>query len=126
MSLSLKRSPQSSHYCVPAALALITGKHVDEICAILVEKYLGDQPIEDVFIGPALDLLKECGFTVLPDCKDSFGGKLSGIKNISARLGQTFFVHFHGHVGVVHDGKYYDNMIPEGDWQFPRRRLESA
>lgn len=121
--MKLLRSENSSPYCVPAALALLTGCHVDEICNLLTEKYLGDQPISGIYLGPPLALLRETfKFTVeqIPVTN------LTNLRKVSRALGQTFFCVFHAHVGVMFDGKYYDNKFPEGTSLTPSYHLETA
>jgi hypothetical protein len=90
-------------WCVPSALQILTGKSYEE-CEILLRKYLGDQPIQGVFITIASRILRDLGYNVEPwNIKHAITlSKLQGIHG-------TYLVETRGHAQIIIDGLLYDN-----------------
>ena len=97
--MKLLRSTHNTPFCVPAAIALITGAHLDTIENELRD-FLGDQPISGIYYPIALALLKKHNFVY------------AQVRRLT-RSG-TFLCFTKSHAFVYHDGVYYDNSCPDG------------
>jgi hypothetical protein len=99
MRLELRRQPGDTDFCVPAALALLTGATVGEVADDLHE-FLGDQPISGIYFPIALAVLKKRGFQTR--------------KCPNPRRAGTYFCCNKSHAFVISDSVYYDNSFPNG------------
>jgi hypothetical protein len=99
MKLELRRQPGDTTYCVPTALALITGETVGQITEDLRE-FLGDAPIGGVYFPLALAVFKKHGWLYheVPQ----------------PRRQGLYFCCNKTHAFVMADGVYYDNSFPDG------------
>jgi hypothetical protein len=105
-------------WCVPAALQIITGKSYEE-CETLLRKYLGDQPIQGVFITIASRILRDLGYTVEPwNIKSKL--TLARLQYING----TYLVETHGHAQIVKDGLLYDNSNNGASLKNNRTKIE--
>jgi hypothetical protein len=108
--MKLLRSIGNTTFCVPAAVALITGEHLDTIENELRE-FLGDEPISCIYYPIALALLRKHNFVY------------QTVRRLT-RSG-TFLCFTKNHAFVYHDGVYFDNSCPNG-WHthdMPRTKL---
>lgn len=106
-------SPNSNPFCVPAALAALTGLHVDE-CVVLLKEDIGEQPITGVFYPLILKHLGKLGYL------------FREVRHVD-REG-TFLLVYRVHVGVVENSVYIDNQYPRGiAYQYhSSRRIQKA
>lgn len=108
----IQLSTTQPNFCMPAALACLTGKTVDE-CIDLFKKELGDTPIQGVFGPILLKILKEQGF----DWQEL------GKSEIRKFFGDMI-VFIEGHV-MIYDSickKWYDPKSPNGRTNMDYRR----
>ena len=96
MTLTPSQKSKTNNFCVPYALALLTGKSIDD-CVDLLKEKLGDQPIAGIFFPVARRILIEQGF----ECTDM--GCVPGMW-----IG-NYMLEIPGHMIVVSGGIIYDN-----------------
>lgn len=139
--MKLIRTPHSNHFCGPAALALITGRPVDEVVAAVKAYRRRVAPgkglrVKGMSNPELLSVLADFGIESIrmPTMDDDY--RLRGLRptlarwlreNKLARLRHAnwpFLVNITGHYIVVFGRKIYDNAHPEGVWlrQYHRRR----
>lgn len=92
--MEILRSANSNPYCVPGALAAITGKHVDD-CILMLRDEVGDQPVKGIYHPLILKILKKLNYTYQ---------EVNHIK----REG-LFLIVYRSHVGIVEESIYFDN-----------------
>jgi hypothetical protein len=103
--MRIQLSTKYTNYCMPAALACLTGKTVDEAIE-LFKRELGDTPIQGVYYPVLLKILKEHGF----DWQEL------ETRNDRVKFIGDMIVFVHGHV-MVYDSilhKFYDPASPDG------------
>jgi hypothetical protein len=100
----IKLSTTQPNFCMPSALACLTGKTVDE-CITIYQKELGNIPITGVYYPILLKILDELGYSY---------------QELDRREANKFIgdmiVFVHGHV-MVYDSivkKFYDPASPNG------------
>lgn len=102
--MKIQRNSNSNQFCVPAALAALTGLHTDE-CEKLLKEELGDIKITGVFYPIILKILGKLGYQYKEVSR-------SNAKNFSE--GRQFLICMSGHVGVIEGKTYYDNGYLNG------------
>ena len=97
--------PAPSWYCVPTALANLTGLTQREATALLAQE-LGDVPIEGVFYPTLLKVLVSLGFGYREVSTD--------YRKHNYSKGQMYLIVFRGHVGIIKNCKYIDTYYRNG------------
>lgn len=102
--LLLRRNTNSNTFCVPAAVALISGQHVDDVIKMIQED-LGDRPITGLFYPMGLKYLEKLGFKY---------ERVNTNNPAALDVESTYYLCLRGHAAVIHEGLYYDNANPNG------------
>lgn len=114
-----------NHYCVPAALSILTGLPVDN-CVTKIREHLGDQTISGVLIPVAIQVLESLGYSI------NRAEFTEGSTVLTASLGllSTYLVSTGGHALVIKDGMIFDNSYPNGvspkDYPGKKTRIKQA
>ena len=109
--MKILRNPNSNTFCVPAALAALTGLHVDSCVDLIRQGIRGDTPISGVYYPFVLKIFGKLGYHYQ---------ERTGIDRTMAlpqKLNVEFcklLLCFDGHVGVLDYGTYFDNAHPNG------------
>lgn len=106
----VKTSSTSNKYCMPAALAALTDRHVDEIIQLLYQDF-GDQQISGVYSGVALKLLQRLGY-YWEQMNEWDGSIIHNLKYVHPK--EKYLVCIHGHALVIINSLVVDNSFPTG------------
>lgn len=104
----------SNTYCVPFALAFVTGKTPDEVAALLQGQRMAaghkKRAVSAVYGFEYGNLLHALGVKILADVRKP-GMTLRKWAAIRVKWGDTkpWLVRISGHMVVYQDGKFYDN-----------------
>lgn len=139
--MRLIRSERSNKFCGPAALALITGRPVDEMVAIVKsyrwKSYRRDSrwPVKGMRNKEMVEILFNCGFDIVKMASHvdkQYGTEPTLAKWLrltrvirNPRPTLAFLVNVTGHYIVVCGRKIYDNHNPDGVFlrQYRHRRV---
>lgn len=121
-----------NQFCVPFALAFISGKTPDDI-AELVQEVRGDgRPVRGVSPLVYLKILKETlGFKITAEVvRPGMTIRKWAANRVKWADKSTWLVRSAGHIMVYRDGVLYDNHarvgLPFADHKFANRRLRNA
>lgn len=137
----IRRGPRSNSYCGPAALAAITGRHVDDVTATL-RIVMGARPVRGTSKGAMVKALELMGYrsdleyisrmAAIQKKFPTLAGWLraTGPKGDYARSDAPYLVLVTGHWIVIKGRKLYDNRHLEGvfagKYEHRRKRVQFA
>jgi hypothetical protein len=107
------RSKHSNHYCGPAALSLLTGRHVDD-CAATLRRLLNRRRVTFVHVLDMPAALSQMGHNATP--LSHHGTTLVGLTRLlrTRTPEQRFLVATTHHYLILCGRKIYDNHNPTG------------
>lgn len=123
--MTLLRSAHSNRFCGPAAVALLTGRHVDD-AAYALRTVMGRRAVKGTsnpFMVAALDLLGHLALPVPTGGRPTLTQALSGALR-GRKADQAYLVLLTHHYVVIRGRRLYDNKHPQGVWlsECPYRR----
>lgn len=131
----VKESASGNHYCGPAALSIITGRSVEEICRLMRIQVTGQRAIKglhgwQVVRGLALLGYHAAGIPVASSWLDFNRPTLAAWLRRQRKPEDVYLVGVTGHWIVVRGRKIADNHNPNGvflrRYQHRRRRVLKA
>jgi hypothetical protein len=117
--MKLIRDKHSNHYCGPAAVALLTGVHVDEAARAL-RAASGERAVKGTVNRHMMTALSLLGHMAIPVPTQSVNGRpptlTQALKGaLRGRQVETrYLVTLTGHYVVIQGRKLYDNKHPQG------------
>jgi hypothetical protein len=133
----LQRNKNSNHYCGPAAIALLTGRHVDDVAYVLREMS-GRRAIKGVNNRWMVAALASMGRMALPVPTGAIarGGLAPTLTQALAgclkgrRPDAAFLLIVTGHYVVIQGRKLWDNKHPDGvylgECPYRRKRVKAV
>lgn len=105
---------KAAHYCVPYALAKVSGRTSSEIAEMLIED--GGHSRRKVAFRPSeyIPLLKSLGIAVTADFRPHVALKTWDRQRRKKGDNTTWLLRVSSHIMVYRRGALYDNMIPAG------------
>lgn len=127
--MKILRNKNSNHYCGPAAIALLTGVHVDEAARAL-RVASGKRAVKGAVNRHMMEALSLLGHFAIPvpvASKPTLTQALAG--PLRGRQAETYLVTLTGHYVVIQGRTLYDNKHPEGvrltECPYRRKRVRS-